>query len=123
MLTAIGELADSLRGQAVDGVLPPWNEWFEHDPLPRILHDRAQCEAFAAELPRIPLDWLEIPAPVIDKWEPKLCCYVRLSPAYEAEAAEAAMRHWPVRRLDLNHLAMLTDPDRVAEELVSLTPG
>jgi hypothetical protein len=123
METASPALAARLRSRAVDGVVPPWNEWFVDDPLPAILHDRRQRQAFTAELPRIPLDWLETPAPVVEDWAPPFCAYLRLSLAYEPDAFDASALHWPVRRLHLNHLAMLTDPDRVAEELVSLTPG
>ena len=121
--TAPPAMADRLRTPAVDGVLPPWNEWFETDPLPAILHDRALREEVIAELPRVPLDWLETPAPVVENWAPPLQSYLRLSRAYEPEAAEAAIRHWPVRRLNLSHLAMLTHADKVAQELMSLTPG
>lgn len=121
--TAPPALAARLRRLAVDGVLPPWNQWFETDPLGTLLHDRRALDAFAAELPRVPLDWLETPAPVVEHWQPPLMAYLQLSPAYDLEAAEAAAVGWPVRRLHLNHLAMLTHPDKVADELVSLTPG
>jgi hypothetical protein len=123
METAPPALARRLRGLAVDGVLPPWNTWWDDDPLPAMLPDPALRAAVTAELPRVPLDWLETPAPVVEGWAPPLMSYLRLSPAYEPEAAEAAIRHWPVRRLGLTHLAMLTHPDKVAQELVSLVPG
>jgi hypothetical protein len=125
MDTAPPDLVARLKAQAVDGILPAWNEWFGADVMKALLPDARQRKAFIAELPRIPLDWLEVPAPVIDDWTPPLCAYIQLSAAYDAEAAtveEAAPQGWLLRRLDLTHLAMLTHPDRVATELASLTP-
>ncbi len=125
MDTAPPDLAARLKADAVDGMAPPWNEWFGAAVMKALLPEPKQRAAFIAELPRIPLDWLEVPAPVIEDWTPPLCAYIQLSAAYEAEAAtvaEAASRGWLLRRLELTHLAMLTHPDRVATELASLSP-
>jgi len=46
--------------------------------------------------------------------------YLRLSEAYEDQAARAAELGWPVTRLDSHHLALLTEPAGVAEAISEL---
>jgi hypothetical protein len=48
------------------------------------------------------------------------CAYLQLSAACSAQADEAERRGWPVRRLDLNHLAVLTHAAVVEAKLVEL---
>ena len=59
-------------------------------------------------------------APADEAWTRLPCAFLQLSAGYAAEAGQAKGRGWPTRRLDLNHLAMLTHADTVARELVSL---
>jgi hypothetical protein len=44
--------------------------------------------------------------------------FVQLSAAYEPEAAAARERGSPTTVLDLHHLALLTDPEAVADALL-----
>jgi hypothetical protein len=99
--TAPPALAARLAKLTTEGVLAPWNQWFESDPTPR----------FA---------FLEAIGPEQRQWERAPAAYLRLSEAYEAEAGEAERRGWPVRRARLHHLAMLSDPDKVAVHLNEL---
>ena len=46
--------------------------------------------------------------------------YLHLSPAYDADAAEAAARGWPVRSIPGQHLDLATRPDMVAGEILAL---
>jgi hypothetical protein len=118
--TAPAALVERLAGLAIHGMLPPWNGWFASDPLPGMLTYGSLRAAFAQELPLTPLSWLYAVAPELDGWSRAPCSFLQLSAAYAAEAAEAKARGWPTRRLDLHHLAMITDPGKVAGALLSL---
>jgi len=120
--TASRPLAEQLRRLAVGGLLPPWNLWFPSDPLPSLIANGEQRAAIAAELPLTPLGFLEAPAPAPPAIEPQ-SAYLQLSGAYAAEAALAEARGWPVTRLNLKHLAMLTHPQEVAGALRALMPA
>jgi hypothetical protein len=113
-------LAERLAEQAVDGLLPPWNHWFDPDPTPRLLPDVAMRADFVAKLPRAPLGFLEAICPDQRQWERLPTAYLQLSRGYEAEAAEAGRRGWPVSRAALHHLAMVSDPAKVAALLIDL---
>jgi len=111
---------DYLAARATDGRLPPWNRWFDEDPLPRFLPDPAIRAAFVADLPRTPLAFLEAVPPASDAWESLPAAYLQLSRRYAPHADWAEARGWPVRRLDLHHLAMATHPAEVATALQAL---
>jgi len=119
--TAPAELVARLRDLATDGVLPPWHEWFPPGTVEDLLPDRSTRAAFIAELPRLPLAYFTEPAPgAASHAGPQHAAYLRLSDAYDEEAAQAAERGWPVERLDSHHLAPLTDPVTVADVLERL---
>ncbi|HXQ14538.1 MAG TPA: hypothetical protein VN814_07960 [Caulobacteraceae bacterium] len=114
------ELARRLAGLTTDSLLPPWNQWFGHDPTPQLLPDGATRDAFISDLPRVPLAFLEAVCPDQRQWERLPAVYLQLSKAYAFETAEAERRGWPVRRAALHHLAMVSDPDKVAALLIDL---
>jgi hypothetical protein len=114
-------LADRLRRVATDGLLAPWNRWFDVDPLPQLIPEPAARRAFARELPEVPFTFLEAVSPADAGWERLPAAYVRLSAAYEEEAVEAERRGWRVRRANLHHLAMVSDPAAIAALLADLT--
>jgi len=118
--TAPPALADRLRGLTTDGLLAPWNRWFESDPTPRLLPDAAMRDAFVRDLRRVPFAFLEAACPDHQQWARLPTAYLRLSEAYEAEAVQAELQGWPVRRTRLHHLAMVSDPDKVAALLRDL---
>ena len=112
--TAPPALADRLRRRVIDGRLAPWNQWFDEDAVTRLIPEASARAAFIGELPRMPFDFLEAVSPADPGWKQLPAAYVQLSGAYDSEAAEAQARGWAARRARLNHLAMLSDPDKVA---------
>ena len=113
-------LAQRLPGLTTDGLLAPWNQWFDPDPPGRLLPDPTVREAFVRALPRVPFAFVEAVCPDQRQWEQLPAAYLQLSSAYEPEAIEAKRRGWPVRRTPLHHLAMVSDPDKVAALLINL---
>ncbi|MFI4975450.1 MAG: hypothetical protein ACHP84_13000 [Caulobacterales bacterium] len=119
--TAPPGLADRLRGLAEDGMLPTWDRWFPADAIARLLPDAPTREAFLRDLPPTPLAWLDAPSPRSAEWEAIPAAFVQLSDAYADEAAEADRLGWTVRRFPLHHLAMLSDPAKVAALLMDVS--
>jgi hypothetical protein len=100
--------------------LPKWTDWFPPEAIAGLLPDRAERERFAAAVPRVPLSYFAEAAPDSGAWPPPWCAYVRLSEAYEGEAAEAERSGWPVRRIDGDHLSLMTRPEAVAAVIAAL---
>lgn len=120
--TAPPALTKRVREIVKDGVLPPWDTWFGGGAIDALISDPAERAAFSANLPRVPLAYLEAVAPAGEAWRARPCGYLQLSEACAAEADEAERLGWPLRRERLNHLAMLTHPDRVAAVLAEMAP-
>ena len=114
------EFAERLRARTTDGVLAPWNNWFDVDPTERMIPDPVARAAFIAAQPRVPFAFLEAPCPGSMGWGSLPCAYLQLSRAYEADVLAAKQRGWPVERLRANHLAMCGDPTRVSEAILRL---
>ncbi|MDA1360449.1 hypothetical protein O1R50_12495 [Glycomyces luteolus] len=68
----------------------------------------------------MPLDYFAEVAPD-PRPLPTWGAYLQLSDTYDAEAAAAAQRGWPVRRFDGDHLTILTDPRPVVDRILELT--
>lgn len=115
---APADLADHLLGLARDGLLPPWNEWFDAAAIEEVLPDPRVRARFVAELPRLPLAFFDETAPP-ESWDGP-SGYILLSQAYEADAAQARRRGWPVLERRSHHLAMLTDPVAAAAAILEL---
>lgn len=115
--TAPPPLAEHLRALARGGRLPPWHEWFPPGTVETLLPGDALRERFLRELPELPLDYFAEPAPETPGWAPPRA-YVRLSEAYEPQAAECESEGLPVLRTEADHLAMLTRPELVAGLIV-----
>lgn len=118
--TAPAELASHLRALAKAGNLPRWHRWWPQGAMEELLPDEGQRAQFIAELHEVPVAYLDEAAPLGDVPPSAACAYLQLSAACETEADEAERRGWPVRRLDLNHLAPLTHAEEVAAESVKL---
>jgi hypothetical protein len=110
-----------LLALARDNRLPPWNAWWPPDAMERILPDPAMRETFVGALREIPFAYCEEPAPGIATPGSVRCAYLQWSAACRADAAEAGARGWPVLSRNSNHLAMLTNPDAVADDLLLLS--
>ena len=102
------------------GWLPPWPQWWGEEELAALLPDPAARRHFAAGCPRLPLAMLEEVHPPAPGWTDGPGGYLQLSDAYEGEAARARELGWPVRRMLSHHLALLTEPGRVAREVREL---
>ena len=121
METVPPELAAQLREMAdPEGWLPPWSRWWGDEALAGLLPDPDTRRRFAAGCPRLPLAMFEEVHPPAPRWPAAPCAYLRLSEAYEDEAARARVLAWPVAELISHHLALLTDPGPVAASLREL---
>jgi acetyl esterase/lipase len=111
-------LAETLRGLARDGLLPPWDEWFPAGTVAGLLPDPQVYAAFRAELPRLPVAYFdERGAP--GNWA-GAAGYLLLSEGYRDQAEAARRAGLPVvEELD-HHLAPLTAPEAVTAALVRL---
>jgi pimeloyl-ACP methyl ester carboxylesterase len=118
--TAPPDLVTHLRSQAKAGNLPRWHRWWPRGAIEAIVPDETTRAAFIAELHEVPLAYLEEAAPLGDVPRGVTCAYLQLSTACMPQAGEAERRGWPVRRLDLNHLALLTHPAAVEAEVMEL---
>ncbi|MDQ1509255.1 MAG: hypothetical protein QOG50_1099 [Actinomycetota bacterium] len=109
------EFAERLVGQAVDGRLPPWPEWWGEEAMRLLLPDDLLRTQFVANCPSVKVG--EIYEVMPDVAEPP-ASFIQLSTAYESETAAARERGWPTTVLDLHHLALLTDPEVIADALL-----
>lgn len=108
---------ERLESQAVDGLLPPWPEWWGEDAMRALLGDDALRASFVAGCPRVPVADLHHVMPEVP--DPP-SAYMQLSTTYESETAAARERGWPTTVLDLHHLALLSDPGAVADALLEI---
>lgn len=114
------ELLALLRDKAVEGLLPPWTDWFGETEVAWLFPDDRTRRAVTAEQPRLPLSFYEQSIPVPGGWDQHPCAYLQFAPPYGSEAAEARRRGWVVERLPGGHLHMVVDPDEVCRRLISL---
>jgi pimeloyl-ACP methyl ester carboxylesterase len=114
-------LAARLRAMAgPQGWLPPWPQWWGEEELAALITDPAVRQHFAAGCPRLPMAMLAEVHPPAPGWPAAPGGYLQLSEAYEDDAARARELGWPVRRRLSHHLALLTEPGRVASEIREL---
>jgi Alpha/beta hydrolase family len=123
MDTAPRPLHDKLDQMSDGGMLPSWNNWLPAEALAVLLPDVEMRRQFVGELREIPRAYLEERAPQTVGWPPARCAFLQLSAAYAREAGDAAAMGWPVRRESIDHLAMLTQPERIASALRHLLRG
>ena len=121
--TAPPDLARRLCTLVRDGRLPSWHRWWPQKAMAAVLPDAAMRERIFAGMPEPPLAYFEERAPDIPL--ASAAAYLQLSQGYRGEADQAAASGWPVERVyaqdpPLQHLAMLTHPRRVAQEIENL---
>lgn len=114
------EHAQRLKALSMDGFLPPWNGWFPPETLAEIIPDPDLRARFIAEIPRLPLTYLEETAPDLGGPPRVRHAYLRLSDAYDDTADQAAEQGWPVLRHQGHHLSMLTDPEPLSDLLTEM---
>jgi hypothetical protein len=106
------DFAADLTARAIEGAVPPWPTWWPAEQLDALVGADLRA-LLLADSPPLPLDLFTEAMPIA-QFPPTRLEYVRLSAAYDEEADTAEAQGWVVRRLDADHLALLTDPDRIA---------
>jgi hypothetical protein len=99
--------------------LPPWSEWWGPDAMARLVPDPDTRAAITADLPRLPLDYVD-EAVEVPAWPEHAGAYLQLSPLFADTADDAQARGWPVERIDAGHLHLVVDPADVADRIVRL---
>jgi hypothetical protein len=121
MQTVPPDLAAQVRGMAdARGWLPPWPQWWGDEALAELVPDPEARQHFAAGCPRLPLAMFEEIHPPAPRWPDAPAAYLLLSEAYADQAARARELGWPVTEQMSHHLALLTEPGRVAGSLREL---
>jgi len=115
---APSDLAEHVRELETNGVLPPWDEWFEPDSLAALLPDETTRVRFRRELPKLRLAFLAERSPPVP-WA-GANGFLLLSESYRPDAEEARAAGWPVLEHVSHHLAMLTEPALIADVLRKL---
>jgi hypothetical protein len=115
------EILGALREMAVDGLLPPWSEWFGPEVMEELVPDLERRAVIAAELPRLPLSYFEARVAAPSGWAAAGGGYILLSAeAYGGQAAAAANRGWPVIELPGGHLDIAARPEPIAAAIVEI---
>ena len=116
---ALRMLLDSLP--VVDGVLPPWDEWWPPEALRELVPDDAVRAAVVAELPQVRRSFFDELVALPDRWWVRPAAYLQLSPAYDEERTRAEAWGWPTSRLDDGgHLDTASRAQVVAAQLQQL---
>jgi Alpha/beta hydrolase family len=113
--TAPPGMEEQLRGLAVDGMLPPWHEWFPRRALEELVPDSARRGRLIAEVPRLPLAYFDEPAPDALLAKSVACALIRLGAPFDPAADKAERLGWWVTRREWDHLRMVTAPEAVAD--------
>jgi pimeloyl-ACP methyl ester carboxylesterase len=104
--------AAKLKAEAVQGRLTPWPQWWGEARLRDLIPDDDLRGEFVRSCPPVLVDVIDEVMP--DAPEPP-AVFVQLSETYAPETAAARARGWPVLVLDSHHLALLTDPETIAD--------
>ena len=121
MQTVPPGLAARVREMAdARGWLPPWPQWWGDEALAGLIPDQEARRHFAEGCPPLPLAMFEEIHPPAPRWPDAPGAYLLLSEAYQDQAARARELGWPVTEQLSHHLALLTEPGRVAGSLHEL---
>lgn len=104
----------------LDGLLPPWTQWWDEQQLAPLFPDSAARAAVEAEQHRLPLGYFTATLDVPAGWAERPAAYLAFSDTYHAEREQAERWGWPVRKLLGEHLHLLMDPKGVAAALDDL---
>ena len=108
---------------AVGAVLPPWTSWWPPGELEAQVPDDDDRAALIAPTPCLPEGAYDVDVPAPPGWEPASRSYLRLSPAYAAQADQAAARGWHVEHHQGRHLDVLARAPVVAAAVRRLLPA
>jgi hypothetical protein len=118
--TAGGDIRETLRDLATDGVLPVWSRWWGKGVLEALVGDDRRRREIETELPQVPLAFYESPIEVPTDWCHRDAAYVLLSEAYRTDATRAASLGWPVVERLGAHLDIVNDEAAIAGILLGL---
>lgn len=99
--------------------IPPWSHWWGDERLRSVIKDPTLFAQFEADLPQLTHAWFDDVVEV-PEWSARRCGYLRLSKAYEPEAAAALKRGWPVVAIDGTHLHPAIEPEQTAAALLEV---
>jgi hypothetical protein len=100
------------------GRIADWTTWWGEGVFDELVPDPGLRAAIRGEGHRLPADFYDVAVPVPATWPEDGARYVQLSPAYDADVAEARSRGWPVVGDDSgDHLDVTTAPEHVADLL------
>jgi hypothetical protein len=117
-LDALPPLAvEQLRKMTVEGWLPPWTSWWAPERLHAMLPNEQLRSLLVDSCPQLPASLFSEVLPNLSDHELGKCSYVRLSSVYDIVADQTEQTGWPVRRLERHHIAILTSPAEVADNL------
>jgi hypothetical protein len=117
-------LRSRLAGIAVDAMLPKWSEWWDEDPMEKLIPNPARRSLVESELARLPLDYFDHVVPVPEHWsEQARCSYLWFGRGHASDAEQATRRGWSVRHIAGRDLTMVVRPQDVAKELSWATAG
>lgn len=108
-----------LRSQELhDGLLAPWSTWWAREDVEAVIGEH--WDLLVTDEPRVPLRLLLEEPPAPQDWLTRRSGYVAFGHGYAEQAALAEANGWEVRRLDGDHLHLLTAPDEVAETVLDV---
>lgn len=110
------ELVEELQALVRGARLPPWHLWFDPDLLTDLILDDSLRSSVFDEEPRVAAAILAETRPAADWTGP--AGYIQLSPPYAEPAAQAEQDGWPVKRINIHHLAAVAQPETVADTLL-----
>lgn len=104
-----------------DGLLAEWSSWFPKGVLEAWVPDTDARAAALSDIRRVPFAFLEARAPDKSRvWEELPATFLKLSAGFERNAARAEALGWQVKRVESNHLGMVSHPDLIATVLDDL---
>lgn len=115
--TAPPALKERLTGLAQNGRVLPWHLWWPKGAIEALLGSRTLFDEFTAEAHDLSLAYFTEAAPADASLPASRCAFLQTSEAYGLEADTVEAQGWLTRRLSLNHLAVLTNPNDVGVAL------
>jgi pimeloyl-ACP methyl ester carboxylesterase len=113
---------EELRALAVGDELPPWSSWFGPQAMQELVPDDDVRDALEAEMPRLPVSFVNMSIPVPAGWDRLRCAYLLLTrESYGESACHARSRGWPTVELGGGHLATVNEPPAIAGAILGLT--
>lgn len=101
-----------------DGLLARWSTWWPRQDIQSVVGEH--WDLLTTDEPRVPLRLLIEEPPVPASWLARRSGYIAFGHAYAEQMAVAEENGWEVRRLEGEHLHLLTAPDEIAETLLEV---